>query len=208
MGFDQLLPCRLLREESSKVQGTGYSRGYLTREGNGDGIEGGLVGPRCRAMQRLGIYMTEQLLLLSLLVLTESATRAASVKASFTPLFFMAEHSANCIRWLHGRCATEKRTEVSQCLDPPSDLEAFVILDHGLLGLCFLVIVVPFPQIALECNQDELDARAVLGNFCDPLGLDVFQGVGRIDLSSVSASMHAFQIKHTLKHSMMACVSS
>lgn len=40
------------------------------------------------------IYMTVQLLLLSLLVLTVSATRAASVKASLTPRFFMAEHSS------------------------------------------------------------------------------------------------------------------
>lgn len=32
---------------------------------------------------------------LSLLVFTESATRAASVKASLTPLFFMAEHSVH-----------------------------------------------------------------------------------------------------------------
>jgi hypothetical protein len=38
-------------------------------------------------------YMTVQLLLSSLFVLTDRATRAASVKASFTPLFFMAEHS-------------------------------------------------------------------------------------------------------------------
>lgn len=37
--------------------------------------------------------MMVQLLLLSLLVLTVRATRAASVKASFTPRFFIAEHS-------------------------------------------------------------------------------------------------------------------
>jgi len=43
--------------------------------------------------------MTVQLLLLSLLVLTDRATRAASVKASFTPLFFIAEHSATGISW-------------------------------------------------------------------------------------------------------------
>jgi len=39
-------------------------------------------------------YMTEQLLSLSpLTFLTWRATRAASVKASLTPLFFIAEHS-------------------------------------------------------------------------------------------------------------------
>lgn len=37
--------------------------------------------------------MTVQLLLWSLFVLTDNATRAASVKASFTPRFFIAEHS-------------------------------------------------------------------------------------------------------------------
>ena len=31
---------------------------------------------------------------------TESATRAASVKASFTPLFLLAEHSAQGVRTL------------------------------------------------------------------------------------------------------------
>ena len=39
--------------------------------------------------------MTVQPLLLSLLFFTCRATRAASVKASFTPRFFMAEHSSN-----------------------------------------------------------------------------------------------------------------
>lgn len=43
----------------------------------------------------LGLHMTEQLLCLSpLTFLTWRATRAASVKASLTPRFFMAEHSA------------------------------------------------------------------------------------------------------------------
>lgn len=37
--------------------------------------------------------MTAQLLLWSLFVLTDRATRAASVKASLTPRFFIAEHS-------------------------------------------------------------------------------------------------------------------
>jgi hypothetical protein len=41
------------------------------------------------------VYMTVQPLLLSLLFFTCRATRAASVKASFTPRFFMAEHSSN-----------------------------------------------------------------------------------------------------------------
>lgn len=41
----------------------------------------------------MSVHMTEQLCPLSFEVLTVSATRAASVKASLTPRFFMAEHS-------------------------------------------------------------------------------------------------------------------
>jgi hypothetical protein len=49
------------------------------------------------ALGDAGLYMTVQLLLLSLLVLTERATRAASVKASLTPRFFIAEHSIHVL---------------------------------------------------------------------------------------------------------------
>lgn len=43
----------------------------------------------------VGFYMTEHLLSLSLLdALTDRATLAASVKASLTPRFFIAEHSS------------------------------------------------------------------------------------------------------------------
>ena len=48
-----------------------------------------------RELDKASLYMTEQLLCLSpLTFLTWRATRAASVKASLTPRFFMAEHSA------------------------------------------------------------------------------------------------------------------
>lgn len=54
-----------------------------------------LLGNGSPSHHRLAVsHMTVQLLPLSCFVdLTCNATRAASVKASFTPRFFMAEHS-------------------------------------------------------------------------------------------------------------------
>lgn len=68
----------------------------------------------------------------------------------------------------------DQPTEVSQSFDSPRNLKAFVVLNHGLLGLRFFFIVVPFPQIALERNQNKFDAWAVFGNLSDPFRLDVF----------------------------------
>ena len=53
-------------------------------------MKGGVARNVCGGLDH---YMTVQLLLWSLFVLTDNATRAASVKASFTPRFFIAEHS-------------------------------------------------------------------------------------------------------------------
>lgn len=69
--------------------------------------------------------MTVQLLLWSLFVLTESATRAASVKASFTPRFFIAEHSETSQHWtecgLEGNIPRYRRALIlSATLSPSS----------------------------------------------------------------------------------------
>lgn len=39
-----------------------------------------------------------------------------------------------------------------------------------------------FAQIAFQRDEDELDAWTVFGNLADPLGLDVFEGVGGVNL--------------------------
>lgn len=125
-------------------------------------------------------YMTVQLLLWSLFVLTDKATRAASVKASFTPRFFMAEHSVLRVSM---KMATPcgRHTQVSEGFDSFGDLEALVVLNQGLFRLCALVIVVLLSQIALEGNQDKLNARTVLCDFGNPFGLHVLERVGGID---------------------------
>ena len=55
--------------------------------------------------QERGLHITEQLMSLPALLFpfpfTDSATRAASVKASFTPRFRFAEHSVSPIVSLH-----------------------------------------------------------------------------------------------------------
>lgn len=61
--------------------------------------DAGTAWDRCRRRIEEGkmfiIYMTEHLLLsFALAGLTEYATRVASVNASLTPLFLIAEHSA------------------------------------------------------------------------------------------------------------------
>lgn len=50
------------------------------------------------------------------------------------------------------------------------------------IPLLIIVIGVPFPEIAFERHEHELHALAVFGNFSDPLGFDVFEGVSGVDL--------------------------
>lgn len=133
---------------------------------------------------RMCVYIMVHPPLLSLPVLTDSATRAASVKASFTPRFFMAEHSGReSVCEYEQRQVQENITQVTQGFDLLGDLESLVVLDHGLLGLRFAIVVfIAFPQITLERDQDEFDVGAVLGDFTDPFRFYVFQRIGGVDL--------------------------
>ena len=147
----------------------------------------------------------------SLFVLTWRATRAASVKASLTPRFFMAEHSATHVS-IFGKQLTVHtrdgiRTEVAQRLDLLGHLEALIVVDHWLLGLpLFVVIAFPLSQVALERHQNEFDAWTVLGNLSHPLRLNVLERIGRVDLflTSEKGLAATTELKRTLKQSIMA----
>lgn len=81
----------------------------------------------------------------------------------------------------HGRAL-----EITRCTYPSRHLEARVVADGRsllpLFALGFaLLLVALLAEIALEGNQDELDAGAVVGNLAHPLGLDVLEGVLAID---------------------------
>ena len=120
--------------------------------------------------------------LLSLLVLTCRATRAASVKASLTPLFFIAEHSVKMLAADLTPMVGLGHTEVSQSLDLLCHSKTLFVVDARLLWLRALsVVVFTLPQIALQRDEDKLDVGAVLGDLSDPLGLYVLKGVWRID---------------------------
>jgi hypothetical protein len=73
-------------------------------------------------------------------------------------------------------------------VDASGHCQALVVVDHrrpfdGLTVLVHvLVVAVLLAQIALERNKHELHALAVLCDFADPLRLDVFQGVLRVNL--------------------------
>lgn len=85
---------------------------------------------------------------------------------------------------LRVRCAL--LTEVSQSANLFCDLETLIVIDERrLLALLSVLIVAVglFSEVALECHKHELHAGAILRNFAHPFGLDVFQGVGRVDLS-------------------------
>ena len=77
-----------------------------------------------------------------------------------------------------------------------------------------IIIAVLLSQIAFQSDKDELDALAIFGDLAHPFGLDVFQGIFRIDLNIAPViycprveSKPRFQ-KPTLKQSMMVWVSS
>ena len=75
---------------------------------------------------RVGIHMTMHLLSLftPFAPFTESATRAASVKASLTPRFLFAEHSKSSVSILTviAISALLSYTKISKGLDSPSHL--------------------------------------------------------------------------------------
>ena len=76
--------------------------------------------------------------------------------------------------------------QIPQGVDPPRDLEALVVIYHILLlplrAVCRLLFVASLlAQIALEGNEDQLCALAVLGNLGDPFGLDILERIFRVD---------------------------
>ena len=122
-------------------------------------------------------YRMVQPPLWSLLVLTCRATRAASVKASLTPRFFMAEHSRH-VSWLSLISKLTRLTQVPQSLDLLCYAKTLIIVDTWLLGLLVIrVVIFFFPQVTLECNQNELNARAVLCYLADPFRFYVLERV-------------------------------
>ena len=101
-------------------------------------------------------------------------------------------------------------TEISQGLDLFCDAQALVVVDAWLLRLLVIsVVVVLFPQVTLERDQNKLDTWAVFGDFADPFCLYVLKRIGGVDLACVSSSRKNTGLSVcTEKQSMMACVSS
>lgn len=107
--------------------------------------------------------------------LTCSATRAASVKASLTPRFFIAEHSVHrqqsfsppdTVSNVDGR-----RTEISKRPDLLRNSETLLVIDHWFLRFRprrILLFGRGFAQVALQGHEHETHAWAVLGDFGDP----------------------------------------
>lgn len=58
-----------------------------------------------------------------------------------------------------------------------------MVFDHGLFRLSLLIVIVAFPQIALQGYQNKLDARAIFCNFPHPLCFHILERIGRVDLS-------------------------
>jgi hypothetical protein len=74
---------------------------------------------------------------------------------------------------LHGRAF-----QVSQSLDLLCYAKTLIIVDTWLLGLLVIrVVIFFFPQVTLECNQNELNARAVLCYLADPFRFYVLERV-------------------------------
>jgi hypothetical protein len=85
---------------------------------------------------------------------------------------------------IHTAISHRGALQIPQGIDSPGDLETLVVGDHFLLlsvgavgGLLLLALLA---QIALEGDEDELCALAVLGDLGDPFGLDVLEGVLRV----------------------------
>lgn len=89
--------------------------------------------------------------------------------------------------------------------------------------LAIIIFFVLFSEIAFQSDQNKLDAWTTLGDLCEPLRSHILERVSVVDLSSrvrVSSAMRALEQRkaaakmrskssggHTLKHSIMACVS-
>ena len=148
--------------------------------------------------------------------LTLKATLAASVKASLTPRFLIAEHSmpsellSVTIIWYRYDLIPlrELRTEISQSVYSPSHLQSLLVVNHLLLWprstsicsspVCFangrvvVFVGVFLAKIALQGDKNQFDAWAILRDLGNPFRLDVFQGVLRINLvDEWQASQHA-----------------
>jgi hypothetical protein len=130
----------------------------------------GSLDPRlCQRTCVRTTYMAVQEEDLSAGFLTDSATLAASVNASLTPRFFIAEHSvAPSVPNVPGKQhAKPLRTEIPQRLYPLGNLKSLFVFDHCPLGLLRLVVILlrALTQIALQCYEHKLDTRAVLCDF-------------------------------------------
>ena len=128
--------------------------------------------------------MMEQMERLSEAFLAARATRVASVKASLTPRFFMAEHSAAASQQWPQSSLGEQHTQIPQRLDVLGRLQPLLVFDHRSLGFVriLVLVVLGLAQVALEGHEDDLDAGAVLLDFRFPLGLDVLEGLKGVDL--------------------------
>lgn len=143
---------------------------------------------------RTAIYMiVHLLLLLEFPVLTESATRAASVKASLTPRLRFAEHSVQdiSIDTSNGRWWQMRITQIAECLDSSGNIEAFFVVNHvvglsRLRRILVLVVLLVGSQIAFQGHQNQLHSLAIFCNLTDPLRFNVFERVFGIDLFNQS----------------------
>lgn len=133
-----------------------------------------------------------------LLVLTCRATRAASVNASLTPRFRIAEHSIPrgkseihlpAFGKTKHMSVPLEHTEISQRTDTPRHLQALIILNHiphGSGGIdtrsiirsgvvIIILFLLFFAQIALQCTEHDLDTGTVLVDFLDPFRAHVLE---------------------------------
>lgn len=73
-------------------------------------------------------------------------------------------------------------TEVSQGLDLLCHAKTLLIVDARLLWLRALsVVIFTLPQVTLQGDQNELNIWTILGDLADPFGLDILEGVRRVD---------------------------
>ena len=127
--------------------------------------------------------------------LTERATRAASVNASFTPRLRFAEHSVYIISisllsaLIVSNISSQiwhQRTQIPECLYPLCNLQPLLIINHDLLSaspLCSLLVLIraSLSQVAFQRHEHELHSLTILCYLAYPFRFNILKGVLRVD---------------------------
>lgn len=94
---------------------------------------------------------------------------------------------------IHAAIPHRRALQVPQRANPFCNLQTLLVRNQLLLllppsdGLLWcpvfllLCLVIVLPQVAFQGDQDELDARAVVGDLAHPLGFDVLERVAGVD---------------------------